>query len=86
MTIIVFLVDTSASMQQRAFVSGRSTLLDVAKELERTALEDPYFAERKLYPNVDFYRKIRGPSKKWNLNCSRCCYLGGNEKSEFFVR
>jgi len=31
MTIIVFLVDTSASMQQRAFVSGRSTLLDVAK-------------------------------------------------------
>lgn len=31
MTIIVFLVDTSASMQQRAFVSGRSTLLDIAK-------------------------------------------------------
>ena len=31
MTIIVFLVDTSASMQQRAFVSGRSALLDVAK-------------------------------------------------------
>ncbi len=31
MTIIVFLVDTSASMQQKAFVQGRSTLLDVAK-------------------------------------------------------
>jgi len=31
MTIIVFLVDTSASMQQKAFGSGRSTLLDVAK-------------------------------------------------------
>lgn len=31
MTIIVFLVDTSASMQQKAFVSGKSTLLDVAK-------------------------------------------------------
>ena len=31
MTIIVFLVDTSASMQQKAFVSGRSALLDVAK-------------------------------------------------------
>ena len=30
MTIIVFLVDTSASMQQKAFVSGRSALLDVA--------------------------------------------------------
>ncbi len=31
MTIIVFLVDTSASMQQRSFVSGRSTFLDIAK-------------------------------------------------------
>ena len=32
MTIIVFLVDTSASMNQRAFVSGRKTLLDISKE------------------------------------------------------
>lgn len=32
--------------------------LQVAKELERVALEDPYFAERKLYPNVDFYSGI----------------------------
>ncbi len=30
-------------------------LLDVAKELEQAALDDDYFAERKLYPNVDFY-------------------------------
>ena len=27
-------------------------------ELERIALEDPYFVERKLYPNVDFYSGI----------------------------
>ena len=33
-------------------------LLDVAKELERIALEDPYFVEKKLYPNVDFYSGI----------------------------
>jgi len=33
-------------------------LLDVAKELERIALEDPYFIEKKLYPNVDFYSGI----------------------------
>jgi len=33
-------------------------LLDIAKKLEETALEDPYFAERKLYPNVDFYSGI----------------------------
>ena len=32
MTIIVFLVDTSASMNQRAYVNGRKTLLDVSKE------------------------------------------------------
>ena len=33
-------------------------LLDVAMELERIALSDPYFIERKLYPNVDFYSGI----------------------------
>jgi len=30
-------------------------LLDVAMKLEEAALKDPYFIERKLYPNVDFY-------------------------------
>lgn len=33
-------------------------LLQVAMELERIALEDPYFVEKKLYPNVDFYSGI----------------------------
>jgi citrate synthase len=33
-------------------------LLQVAKELERIALEDDYFIQRKLYPNVDFYSGI----------------------------
>jgi citrate synthase len=38
---------------------GRSDpLLDIAKALEEAALKDPYFAERKLYPNVDFYSGI----------------------------
>mmetsp|Transcript_16370 Transcript_16370/g.22620 ORF Transcript_16370/g.22620 Transcript_16370/m.22620 type:complete len:464 (-) Transcript_16370:309-1700(-) len=32
--------------------------LEVAKELERIALEDEYFIQRKLYPNVDFYTGI----------------------------
>ncbi len=32
--------------------------LQVARELEKIALEDPYFIERKLYPNVDFYSGI----------------------------
>jgi len=36
-------------------VTGRNPLLDIALELEKIALEDPYFLERKLYPNVDFY-------------------------------
>jgi citrate synthase len=34
---------------------GKNPLIDTAVELERIALEDPYFVERKLYPNVDFY-------------------------------
>ena len=33
-------------------------LLDVAMELDRIALEDPYFVEKKLYPNIDFYSGI----------------------------
>ena len=33
-------------------------LLDIAKHLEEAALHDPYFVERKLYPNVDFYSGI----------------------------
>jgi citrate synthase len=33
-------------------------LLDIAKELEETALKDDYFVSRKLYPNVDFYSGI----------------------------
>ncbi len=33
-------------------------LLDIAKKLEDAALHDPYFIERKLYPNVDFYSGI----------------------------
>lgn len=35
-----------------------SNLFAVAKELEQTSLNDPYFIERKLYPNVDFYSGI----------------------------
>ncbi len=34
---------------------GRRDLLDIAQELEQTALNDEYFQSRKLYPNVDFY-------------------------------
>jgi citrate synthase len=33
-------------------------ILNIAKELEEAALNDPYFVERKLYPNVDFYSGI----------------------------
>jgi citrate synthase len=33
-------------------------ILNIAKELEQAALQDPYFVDRKLYPNVDFYSGI----------------------------
>lgn len=36
-------------------VAGGDELLDIAVKLEQAALDDPYFQERKLYPNVDFY-------------------------------
>ena len=33
----------------------KNPLLQIARELERIALQDDYFVQRKLYPNVDFY-------------------------------
>ena len=39
-------------------VTGKSPLIDIARELERIALADDYFVSHKLYPNVDFYSGI----------------------------
>jgi citrate synthase len=36
-------------------VTGMNPKLEIAVELEKRALDDPYFTDRKLYPNVDFY-------------------------------
>lgn len=41
-----------------AKLERRDPLFDIAQELEQTALNDPYFIERKLYPNVDFYSGV----------------------------
>jgi len=41
-----------------AQLRSKDPLLEIARELEELALEDPYFIERKLYPNVDFYSGI----------------------------
>lgn len=41
-----------------AKMKHRDPLLDIARKLEEIALKDPYFVERKLYPNVDFYSGI----------------------------
>ena len=49
--------DTCHAVLQELNISDHP-LLDVAMELERIALSDPYFIEKKLYPNVDFYSGI----------------------------
>ena len=41
-----------------AALNVNDPLLDIAMHLEQAALSDPYFIERKLYPNVDFYSGI----------------------------
>jgi citrate synthase len=38
-----------------ARIKRQDPLLDIARKLEELALKDPYFVDRKLYPNVDFY-------------------------------
>ena len=47
-----------AADQVLAQLKVNDPLLDIAKELEESALKDNYFVERKLYPNVDFYSGI----------------------------
>ena len=42
-------------MEQVFEVTGKNPKLEIATELEKHALDDDYFIERKLYPNVDFY-------------------------------
>ena len=39
-------------------VTGRNPKLDIAVELEKIALSEDYFVQRKLFPNVDFYSGI----------------------------
>jgi citrate synthase len=41
-----------------AQLKRKDPLLDIARKLEELALADPYFVDRKLYPNVDFYSGI----------------------------
>jgi citrate synthase len=41
-----------------AQIKRKDPLLDIARKLEELALADPYFVERRLYPNVDFYSGI----------------------------
>ncbi len=41
-----------------AIMRRQDPLLDIARKLEELALNDPYFVDRKLYPNVDFYSGI----------------------------
>lgn len=48
-------------------VCGEEPLIDVAKALEKAALEDSYFVERKLYPNVDFYSGLIYRGTKNNI-------------------
>ena len=36
----------------------KDPIFEIAQELESVALSDPYFVERKLYPNVDFYSGV----------------------------
>lgn len=48
-------------------------LLHVAMELEKIALSDEYFVQRKLYPNVDFYSGITLKAMGFRPRCSPCC-------------
>jgi citrate synthase len=52
-------------------------LLDIAKHLEQAALDDPYFQDRKLYPNVDFYSGIIYKALGFPLNMYTALFAMG---------
>ena len=52
-------------------------LLDIARRLEELALADPYFQERKLYPNVDFYSGILLRAMGIPTNMFTVCFAMG---------
>ena len=57
-------------------------VLEIAKGLEQEALKDPYFIERKLYPNVDFYsgiiyRALGIPTEMFTVMFALDDYQGG---------
>ncbi len=47
-----------AAYEVLASLGVQDPVLDIAKKLEEAALNDPYFVQRRLYPNVDFYSGI----------------------------
>ena len=50
-----------------------SPILDIARRLEEVALQDPYFIDRKLYPNVDFYSGIILQALVFRRTLLPCC-------------
>ena len=52
------LIIKQAAEEVLADLGIEDPILDIAKGLAKEALEDPYFVDRKLYPNVDFYSGI----------------------------
>ena len=52
-------------------VTGKNPKLEIAVELEKRALDDDYFTERKLYPNVDFYSGLIYEALTCPRRCSR---------------
>jgi len=60
-----------------AKLKRRDPLLDIARKLEELALKDPYFVERKLYPNVDFYSGILLRSMCIPTNMFTVCFAIG---------
>ena len=60
-----------------AQLQRQDPLLDIARKLEELALDDPYFTERRLYPNVDFYSGILFRAMGIPTNMFTVCFAIG---------
>ena len=57
-TSLVLLYESRSASTWSTASKKQDPLLEIAKRLEERALEDAYFRERKLFPNVDFYSGV----------------------------
>ena len=75
----------SACDQALEALGVKVQFLDIARNLEKSALQDEYFIARKLYPNVDFYSGIILQAMGFPTICLLYCLLSAGHQDGYHI-